>query len=815
MKFSTATAILAASIFPAATAFTTLTQQHRQASLYSSNVHSRSASSLRQRWTPATLELSSALHMSTVSDPSTTGKSVGSASGFANNVSQNSPSWDMVNGSAATASKAAASKYLHTFNGQTAAHIIYSKLQEHGTEVVNGYSGGAILPLLDQFHQDHPRHGDKKQIRWITNSNESSAGHVAEGIAKSSTEADGKLAAGIVVATSGPGCTNLVTPIQDAMCDGVPLVVLCGQAATTAPVDAFQSCPAVDIMRPCTKWSYQIKSAAEVPFAMDYAFYIARNGRPGPVFLDLPKDLQIQQLTPELIDGFLEGLTDYKLDDEQFNMMNDKEFVRLIPDTTAIHLGYVKEGLSFQVNEAGELKPVQSGHDAYHLDHHMTDTIYGGVAYGDIYDETKERKTGKLDAKDGVMGEMMELIKNAKRPFIIAGQGCNDSPEELMELAETLQIPVATTLHALGTFDERHPLATNMLGMHGHATPNYLIQDCDLLICIGSRFDDRITGRPSDFLPAARQAAKEGRGGVIHVDVRFSENAKQVMPTWFVHSTGKKFLQEVNKALKLSPPSDPNRTKEWIKKKMALEEEFPIMITRYNPEKYTIQDENGNPKELTRTRMCAQSVIYELNRQLCQSGQIDNSIFTTGVGIHQMAAAQLVTWTQPRQMLSSGSLGTMGVSLGYCMGAKLANPTKYCISIDGDGSFNMTFTELKTIGELKIPVKLMILDNESQMMVEYWQRLFHDQRFIAVRNKSPEYTTLASAFGIKSIYCDNEEEIEEKMRSFIEDYDDEPVLFHVRIERTPCLPMVAPGQPLDNMIMVDEDFEVDKSAAPS
>ena len=180
-----------------------------------------------------------------------------------------------------------------------------------------------------------------------------------------------------------------------------------------------------------------------------------------------------------------------------------------------------------------------------------------------------------------------------------------------------------------------------------------------------------------------------------------------------------------------------------------------------------------------------------------------------------MAAAQLVTWTQPRQMLSSGSLGTMGVSLGYCMGAKLANPTKICISIDGDGSFNMTFTELKTVGEEKIPVKLMILDNESQMMVEYWQRLFHDERYIAVRNRSPKYTTLASAFGIKSIYCDNEEELPEKMRQFLCDYDDEPVLFHVRIERTPCLPMVAPGQPLDNMILVDEDFEVDLSAAPS
>jgi len=335
------------------------------------------------------------------------------------------------------------------------------------------------------------------------------------------------------------------------------------------------------------------------------------------------------------------------------------------------------------------------------------------------------------------------------------------------------------------------------------------------LLCIGSRFDDRITGRPSDFIPAARQASKEGRGGVIHVDVRFSENAKQVKPNYFVHSTGKKFLRAINSAIRADPPKDTSRTKEWIERKHQLEEENPIKINQYLPEKYTVEDEDGNTTELTRTKMCCQSVIAEMDRQLLESGKIDESIFTTGVGIHQMAAAQLVTWTQPRQMLSSGSLGTMGVSLGYCMGAKLANPTKMCISIDGDGSFNMTFTELKTIGEHKIPVKLLILDNESQMMVEYWQRLFHDERYIAVRNKSPKYTTLASAFGIKSVYAESMEELPEKMRQFLEDYDDEPVLFHARIERTPCLPMVAPGQPLDNMILVDEDFEVDLSAAPS
>ncbi|KAK1741724.1 acetolactate synthase [Skeletonema marinoi] len=799
MKFATAAAILAATSSIASTGAFTLSQHRSNIAVYERRKQQNNA-----------FDRSSPALMSTMES-----KSVGNKSGFNSQDGLSSAAWDdLVNGSAELASKNAARTYMNKFKGDTAAHIIYSKLLEHGVEVVNGYSGGAILPLLDQFHNSHPRHGEDKRIRWITNSNESSAGHVAEGIAKSSTEADGRLAAGIVVATSGPGATNLVTPIVDAMCDGVPLIVLCGQAATTAPVDAFQSCPAVDIMKPCSKWSYQIKSAAEVPFAMDYAFYVARNGRPGPVFIDLPKDLQVQQLTDEVIENFLDGVGTYT-QDEEYNLQNDKEFVRLIPDTTAIHLGRVEEGLSFVVDKEGELKHVESGHDAYHLDHHSTNTIYAGVDYEKIYEEEDGRRTGKLSASDGLMAEMMGLIQNAKRPFIIAGQGTNDASPELREFAESLQIPVATTLHGLGVFDERHHLATNMLGMHGHATPNYLIQECDLLICIGSRFDDRITGRVSDFIPAARQASKEGRGGVIHVDVRFSENNKQIYPDYFVHSTGKKFLQTVNDVIRMNPPKDASRTKAWIEKKLELEKEYPINITRYNPQKFMIEDEDGNTHEVTRTKMNCQSVIHEMNRQLLESGKIDNSIFTTGVGIHQMAAAQLITWTQPRQMLSSGSLGTMGVSLGYCMGAKLANPTKICISVDGDGSFNMTFTELKTIGEEKIPVKLLILDNESQMMVEYWQRLFHDERYIAVRNKSPKYCTLAAAFDIKSLYCESMEELPEMMRSFLEDYDDEPVLFHVRIERTPCLPMVAPGQPLDNMILVDEDFEVDKSAAPS
>ena len=253
----------------------------------------------------------------------------------------------------------------------------------------------------------------------------------------------------------------------------------------------------------------------------------------------------------------------------------------------------------------------------------------------------------------------------------------------------------------------------------------------------------------------------------------------------------------------------------WLQRKAELQEKFPITIPSFNTETITMTDDDGVEKTATLKPLSAQSVIKVMDQELLKADRIDDAIFTTGVGIHQMVAAQLITWTQPRQMLSSGSLGTMGVSLGYCIGAKLANDKKICISVDGDGSFNMTFTELKTVAEQGIPIKILLLDNESQMMVEYWQRLFHADRKLAVRNQNPDYSTLAKAFGIRAITAESEDEIEEKMREFLFDHPDEPVLFHVRIRRTPCLPLVAPGQPLDDMILEDINVEVDQSAAPS
>lgn len=712
---------------------------------------------------------------------------------------------------AAIEARAAAAAYMAQYENQSGASIIYSKLQEHGVTVVNGFSGGAVLPLLDQFHVTHPRHAKygKEPIRWITNSNEASSGYIAEGYAKA-MPIDGKhKPVGVAIATSGPGVTNLITPLQDGMCDGVPMVVLCGQAATTAPADAFQSAPAVEMTRPCTKWSYQIKSAAELPLVMDYAFYVARNGRPGPVFVDLPKDLQNQVLTSEAIDHFIDAE----------NPGDDSSFARLVKKRRAngdlfqaLHLGTDGRGLSFEVykdekEEQYKIKPVEDGNDLYHLDHHPSNKIFKRNSETEV-------EEGKLAGDSEMTDKLVKMMMRAKKPVIIAGQGCNDAKAELTAFAEKLKIPVTTTLHAMGCFDERNPLALNMMGMHGHPTPNFMVQEADLIINVGSRFDDRITGRMSDFIPEARKAAEEQRGGVIHVDIRMTEKNKQLKPTYFVHSTGKNFLETMNAAL-ASKAAKPI-TAPWLKRMVELQRDFPVMVPKFPTEEVEATDDDGKTVTLERTRMSAQSVVTEMDRQLCETGKIDESIFTTGVGIHQMVAAQLITWTQPRQMLSSGSLGTMGVALGYCIGAKLANGGKIVIAVDGDGSFNMTFTELKTVAEQKIPIKIMILDNDGQMMVEYWQRLFHDNRLIAVRNSSnPDYVQLAKAFGIKSVYCDCEEDLPTKMKEFLFDDPDEPVLFHVSVERTPCLPLVAPGQPLDDMILEDVEVEVDQSAAPS
>jgi len=283
-----------------------------------------------------------------------------------------------------------------------------------------------------------------------------------------------------------------------------------------------------------------------------------------------------------------------------------------------------------------------------------------------------------------------------------------------------------------------------------------------------------------------------------------------------------KFFETINAEIRSQRAKDPFQaglnTGAWLQRKRELQDEFPVKVPFFPTETVTPDGSDGSNLAFTRTRMSAQSVVSEMDRQILAAGKMDDCVFSTGVGIHQMVTAQLITWTQPKQMVSSGSLGTMGVALGFVIGCKLANGKKMCIAVDGDGSFNMTFTELKTVAEQNIPVKILILDNESQMMVEYWQRLFHDERYLAVTNTvNPNYGKLAESFGIKNLYADSQEDLPEVMRQFLFEDPDKPVIMHARIERTPCLPLVAPGAPLQDMILEDleTDYGFDPSAAPS
>lgn len=601
--------------------------------------------------------------------------------------------------------------------GMTGGRIIYEKLLENNVKVANGFSGGANLPILDCFHPFH--HNGKKPIDFITNSNEGNTGYVAEGYAKVSGEP------GIIMVTSGPGLTNIITPLQDALCDGVPLVAFSGQIARNAPPEAFQSCDSVDLTRPCTKWNYKLKCIEELPTILDYAFHMARSGRPGPVHIDCPKDIQVSTLTEEHLDSF-----------KKINI----------------------DGLDYDLNDEGNLE------------------------FNKI-NEIPELDSSQLD-------RIIDLINKAEKPILSVGQGVNDCSKELLEFVEKTNIPITTTLHSLGSFDERHPLALNMIGMHGHPTPNFMIQEADLILAVGSRFDDRTVGKLSSFALDARNAEKKGKGGIVHVDIRPTEKDRVVKVSEFVHSDCKTFLTEMNKKDIITKPRE-----EWLDKMNNYKKNNQILIPTFADGSLSVQ-----------------RVIEEMNTQI--KSYREKCIFSTGVGVHQMVAAQLITWVKPRSMVSSGSLGTMGVSLGYAIGAKLADKDKVVISIDGDGSFNMTNTELKTIMDLQIPVKILLLNNNSEMMVEYWQKLFFDGRYISTDNNNCDYNKLADAYDIKNLYCNNEKNLKEKMDEFLE-YEG-PILFHVEIKKTPCLPLVSPGKSIDNMILNDTGYDdIDRSEVPS
>ena len=558
------------------------------------------------------------------------------------------------------------------YKGKTGAQIFHEMLiQQHKVEVMFGYPGGAILPVFDQLY--------KTPAKFILNRHEQGSGHCADGYSR----ATGK--PGVCIVTSGPGATNTVTPLATAQMDSIPILVFSGQVATKViGNDAFQEADVTGITRPCTKWNYLVKDIRELPRVVNEAFLIATSGRPGPVLVDLPKDVT-SMVCPEEVD-----------------------------DTPRQHI------------------VARRKHAITHPQH-------------------------EKQAQDAA-----ELINKSEKPVLYVGGGAiiAGAYDAVRKVADKSNIPVTTTLLGLGAFDEHDPKALYMLGMHGSAYANYAVQECDCLIAVGARFDDRVTGNLATFAPHAK---------IIHIDIDPSSIGKNVDVDCTV-------VGDARVSLELMLPHLESRDrKEWFTQINAWKKRYPF--------KYFDDSKNAKP----------QYVIEELHRQT--NGE---AIITTGVGQHQMWAAQFYRWRFPRQMITSGGLGTMGYGLPSAMGAALGSPGKIVVDIDGDASFCMTLFELPTIAEYNIPVKVMILNNDFQGMVKQWQDLFYGRRYSQTAMKNPNFAALAEACGIKGIRCDRKEDVPKAMEQMLS--HNGPVVADFYVEPNEHVyPMVPAGKGLHEM----------------
>jgi acetolactate synthase-1/2/3 large subunit len=529
---------------------------------------------------------------------------------------------------------------------------------------------------------------------------------MAEGYARASGKP------GVVLVTSGPGATNVITPIQDALSDGVPMVVFCGQVPTTAiGSDAFQEADVVGISRACTKWNVMVKSVAELPRRINEAFDIATSGRPGPVLVDLPKDITA---------GILR---------------------RAIPTDNAL------PGLpSAAARAAAEVQ--QQAH--------------------------------KTSIK-----RVADLVNIAKRPVIYAGHGMimsEDGPALLKELADKASIPVTTTLHGLGAFDELDEKSLHMLGMHGSAYANMSMQEADLIIALGSRFDDRVTLNVSKFAPGAKAAAAEGRGGIVHFEIMPKNINKVVQATEAIEGDVSANLKTLIPMVNAKTMEDRS---EWFGKIREWKAKWPLSH-------YERAERSGLIKP--------QTLIEELSN--LTADRKDTTYITTGVGQHQMWTAQHFRWRHPRTMISSGGLGTMGFGLPAAIGAKVAKPNDLVIDIDGDASFNMTLTELSTAAQFNIGVKVIVLNNEEQGMVTQWQNLFYEDRYAHTHQSNPDFIKLAEAMRIQARQVSKPEDVVDALKWLIN--TDGPALLEVVTDKkVPVLPMVPAGSGLHEFLVWD------------
>ena len=605
-------------------------------------------------------------------------------------------------------------KSMHPLTGKKmmGADMIVQILADEGVDTIFGYSGGAILPTYDavfRFNEENKNKKGEQPMPLIVPANEQGAGFMASGYARAS----GKV--GVVMVTSGPGATNTVTPIRDCMADSIPIVVLCGQVPTTAiGTDAFQEAPVSAIMGAVSKHIFLVTDPEKLESTVRAAFELAKTGRPGPVVIDIPKDIQ--------------------------NWEGEFQGSGSLPLT-----GYRNRLDAVMTNSLSE----ESAQNFYNL------------------------------------------LNSSEKPLIYVGGGIinANASESLRQLSTEYGIPIVTTLMALGASDTTKSLSLHMLGMHGLASANYAVEDCDFLIAIGARFDDRVAGDPEGFAPNAKKIA--------HFDIDISEINKVKNVDWYHVGDLKKDLDDLlsyGKNIKFS-----GDFKSWHHHISELKDKYKL---NYDKKSKLIQP---------------YKVIEEINK--LSGGE---AIISTGVGQHQMWAAQYFDYKEPRLWLTSGSMGTMGFGLPAAIGAQFAKPNRLVIDIDGDASIRMNIGELETATTYNLPIKVLVLNNFGDGMVRQWQKLYYKGRMSA-SDKSlhrKDFVKTAQADGFKfSERLDDKDKLIPLIKKFIE--FDGPAFLEVIIDPDAGVyPMVGPGQTYDKMItgewienrnsIVDE--ELDKSS---
>lgn len=558
----------------------------------------------------------------------------------------------------------------------TGAQAILASCEQHGVTHIFGYPGGANIPMFDALI-DSP-------VKLVLSRHEQGAVHMADGFARAS----GKV--GVALVTSGPGATNAVTGLLTAHMDSVPLIVICGQTITAnLGLDAFQEADVSGISYPVVKYSYLVKKASSLPAVMKEAFHLATTGRPGPVLIDVPKDV-----SAALIDA-------------DFSVPMDLPGYR-----------------------------VKSG-----------------------YDEAAVEKAAAL-------------LGAASRPVLLVGHGAliSGAKDEIRRLAEKLRIPVVSTLLGKGCFPEDHELSLGMLGMHGTAYANMAVRDCDLIMSIGSRFDDRITGNAKTFCKNAKK---------IHVDIDASEQDRQVKVDVFIHADAGEAAAAI---LSLASPGD---TSAWIETVTGFKRDYPLEY----------------PKDALSARMVIDR-IHALSK--------GNAVVTTDVGQHQMWAAQFYKTRSPRDWISSGGAGTMGFGFPAAIGAQLARPGELVVAIVGDGGFQMTEFELSTAMLQKTPVKILIIDNKYLGMVRQWQDIFFNNRLSGVTmDNNPDFVMLAQAYGMKGFRISSVDEVDSILSAALN--HDGPCVIHAEVSREDnVFPMIPAGAEYSAMLLSRPDGPVEK-----